>query len=62
MEAVWNKVKEAVVGCAEQHLQSKRQPQRQCLSTDTMELVERKHQKFAQWQEQRASVEIRRNI
>ena len=41
MEAVWKELKEAVVGCAEQHLQSRRQPQRQWLSTDTMELVER---------------------
>ena len=31
--------------------------QRQWLSADTMVLVEKKHQKFVQWQEQRTSVE-----
>ena len=60
VEAVWKELKEAVVGCAEQHLQSRRQPQRQWLSTDTTELVERKRQKFAQWQEQHTSVERQR--
>ena len=60
MKAVWKELKEAVLGCSEQHLQSRRQPQRKWLSTDTMELVERKRQKFAQWQEQCTSVERRR--
>ena len=45
--------------CAEKLLQRRRQPQRLWLSADTMELVEKKHQKSVQWQEQRTSVERR---
>ena len=56
-EAAWKELKEAVVDCAEKHLQRRRQLQRQWLSADTTVLVEKKCQKFVQWQEQCTSVE-----
>ena len=58
-EAVWKELKEAVVECAEKHLQRRRQPQRQWLSADTMVLAEKKRQRFVLWQEQRTNVEQR---
>ena len=55
-EAVWKELIEAVVEC---DLQRRRQLQRQWLSADTMVLVEKKCQRFVQWQEQRTNVERR---
>ena len=46
-----------MVECAEKRLQRRRQPQRQWLSADTTVLVEKKRQKFVQWQEQCTNVE-----
>ena len=53
-KAVWKELKEAVVECAESHLQRRRQPQR---LIDKMVLVEKKRQKSVQWQEQHRKVE-----
>ena len=58
-EAAWKELKEAVVDCAEKHLQRRREPQRQWLSADTTVLVEKKCQKFVQWQEQKCGATTR---
>ena len=54
-EAVWKELKEAVVECPEKHIQ-RRQAQRQRLLADTNGACKKKHQTFAQWQEQRTNV------
>ena len=52
-EAVWKELKEAVVECAEKHLQ-RRQPQRQCMAFSRHNgACKEEMPEVVQWQEQR---------
>ena len=60
VEERWTELKKAMVNTAEQHLHQRRQPQKGWISVDTFKLTEKKRLAFVSWQNQRTSVERRK--
>ena len=60
VEERWSELKKAIVDTAEQHLHQRRQPQKEWISVDTLKLTEKKRLAFVYWQNQRTSMERRK--
>ena len=58
VEERWTELKKGIVDTAEQH--QRRQPQKGWMSVDTLKLTQKKRLAFVSWQNQRTSVERRK--
>ena len=59
-EERWEKLREAVITCVEQHLQERKRPQKPWISQETVDLVETNRKAFVAWQEDCTDVDERK--